>query len=257
MYYRKTRNLFDPGSSDPIKLSRSKIELFTMCPRCFYMDVRLGISRPSTPPYTLNSAVDNLLKNEFDLLRKNGEAHELMKKYHIDALPLQHKDLPRWRGEVTAYEGAMAVDEKSNILVNGLVDDLWVNKKGELIIVDYKSTSTTKEISLEDEYKQSYKRQMEIYQWIFRKLGFSVSDTGYFIFANAMKNLPKFDGKLEFEMTVLSHKGDDSWVEKTLLDIRKTLVKNDIPSPDSSCEYCAYRKSSVGAVGKWKADHTG
>ncbi|KKS42784.1 MAG: hypothetical protein UV06_C0006G0054, partial [Candidatus Collierbacteria bacterium GW2011_GWA2_42_17] len=44
------------------------------------MDVRLGISRPSTPPYTLNSAVDNLLKNEFDLLRKNGEAHELMKK---------------------------------------------------------------------------------------------------------------------------------------------------------------------------------
>ncbi|HBX64604.1 TPA: hypothetical protein DEG83_04140, partial [Candidatus Collierbacteria bacterium] len=121
-----------------------------------------------------------------------------MKKYHIDALPLQHKDLPRWRGEVTAYEGAMAVDEKSNILVNGLVDDLWVNKKGELIIVDYKSTSTTKEISLEDEYKQSYKRQMEVYQWIFRKLGFSVSDTGYFIFANAMKNLPKFDGKLEF-----------------------------------------------------------
>ena len=257
MYYRKTRNLFDPGSADPVRLSRSKIELFTMCPRCFYMDVRLGISRPSTPPYTLNSAVDNLLKNEFDLLRKSGEAHAIMKKYNIDAVPFQHKDLPRWRGEVKAFEGAMAVDEKSNILVNGLVDDLWVNKKGELIIVDYKATSTTKEISLDDEYKQSYKRQMEVYQWIFRKLGFPVSDTGYFIFANAMKNLPKFDGKLEFAMTILSHKGDASWVEKTLMNIRKTLTKNEIPAQAPNCEYCEYRKSSVETVTKWKTDHQG
>jgi len=257
MYYRKTRNIFDPGSSDPVQLSRSKIELFTMCPRCFYMDVRLGISRPSTPPYTLNSAVDNLLKNEFDLLRKSGEAHEIMKKYKIDALPFQHKDLPRWRGEVKAFEGALALDEKSNILVNGLVDDIWINKKGELIIVDYKSTSTTKEISLDDEYKQSYKRQMEVYQWIFRKLGFPVSDTGYFIFANAMKNLPKFDGKLEFEMTVLSHKGDDSWVENTLMKMRKTLAQDKIPAQDDSCEYCAYRKTAVETVTQWKNDHQG
>jgi hypothetical protein len=257
MYYRKTKNLFDPGSPDPIQLSRSKIELFTQCPRCFYMDVRLGVARPSTPPYTLNNAVDSLLKNEFDLLRKNGESHELMKKYAIDAIPLQHKDLPRWRGEVKAYEGALALDDKSNILVNGLVDDLWVNPKGEIIIVDYKATSTTKEISLEDEYKQAYKRQMEVYQWIFRKLGFPVSDTGYFIFANAMKNLPKFDGKLEFDMTIVSHKGDCSWVEKTLLDIRKTLVSDEIPKEASACEYCAYRRSSVETVSKWKNDHKG
>ena len=257
MNYRKTRNLFDPGSSEPVKLSRSKIELFTMCPRCFYMDVRLGISRPSTPPYTLNSAVDNLLKNEFDLLRKDGEAHELMKKYKIDALPLQHKDLPRWRGEVTAYEGALALDEKSNILVNGLVDDLWINPKGEIIVVDYKSTSSAKEVSLDDEWKKAYKRQMEVYQWIFRKLGFPVSETGYFVYANAKKNLPKFDGKLEFEMTILSHKGDCSWVEKTLMNMRKTLVSNEIPAADTSCEYCAYRRTSVETVGKWKTDHSG
>ena len=257
MYYRKIKNLFDPGSSEPVQLSRSKIELFTQCPRCFYMDIRLGISRPSTPPYTLNNAVDNLLKNEFDLLRKNGESHELMKKYDIDAVPLQHKDLPRWRGEVKAYEGALALDEASNILVNGLVDDLWINPKGELIIVDYKATSTTKEISLEDEYKQAYKRQIEVYQWIFRKLGFPVSDTGYFIFANAMKNLPKFDGKLEFDMTIVSHNGDCSWVEKTLMNIRKTLVSNEIPKEASDCEYCAYRRSSVEAVSKWKTDHSG
>lgn len=257
MNYRKTRNLFDPGSPEPFKLSRYKIELYTQCPRCFYMDVRLGISRPPIPTFTLNNAVDALLKNEFDLLRKNGEANELMKKYKIDAVPLQHKDLPRWRGEVTAYEGALALDENSNILVNGLVDDLWVSPKGELIVVDYKATSTTKEISLDDVWKQGYKRQMEVYQWIFRKLGFPVSDTGYFVFANAMKNLPKFDGKLEFDMSIVSHKGNTSWVEPVLSDIRQTLVGNSVPSESPDCEYCAYRKSSVEAVAKWKRDHQG
>lgn len=257
MYYRKTKNLFDPGSPEPLTLSRSKIELYTQCPRCFYMDVRLGVSRPSIPAFTLNNAVDILLKNEFDLLRKDGKSNELMKKYQIDAIPYQDKSLRQWRGEVTRFEGAIAFDEKSNINVNGLVDDLWINPKNELIIVDYKSTSSDKEISLEDPYKQAYKRQMEVYQWVFRKLGFRVSDTGYFVYANATKNRPSFDGKLEFDMSIISHKGDTSWIEPTLMDIRKTLVSHNIPKEASDCEYCAYRKSSVETVAQWKKDHQG
>ncbi len=245
MYYRKTRVNFNPKSKEPFQISRSKIELFTQCPRCFYMDARLGLSRPSTPPYTLNSAVDNLLKNEFDLLRKKGEKHELMEKYAIDAIPFTHPDLPKWRGEVTAFVGALVLDEKSNLMINGLVDDIWQDSDGNLVMVDYKSTASAKVPSLEDEWKQSYKRQIEIYQWIFRKLGFPVSRTGYFVFANAKKNLPKFDGKLEFEMSILPYEGNSDWVELTLLEIRELLNAETIPAPASECEYCAYKQRSV------------
>lgn len=248
MYYQKSRGLFDPQSKEPFKISRSKIDLFTQCPRCFYMDARLGLGRPNTPPYTLNNAVDNLLKNEFDLLRKTGSKHELMEKYKIDALPFEHKDLKQWRGEVTAYEGAMVVDGKSNLLVNGLVDDVWQNSQKELVIVDYKATSTTKEISLDDEYKQGYKRQMEIYQWIFRKLGFAVSSTGYFVFANAQKDRDRFDGKLEFEMTIHAHQGTDSWVPLTLLEIKECLMSDKLPAPEPDCEYCTYKQKSLQAA---------
>jgi RecB family exonuclease len=248
MYYKKSRGIFDPASKEPFKISRSKIELYTQCPRCFYMDVRLGLSRPSTPPYTLNSAVDNLLKNEFDLLRKTGEKHELMKKYAVDAIPFSHPDLPQWRGEVTAFEGALVVDEKSNLLINGLVDDVWQDSKGNLVMVDYKSTSSAKAPSLDDEWKQSYKRQIEVYQWIFRKLGFPVSKVGYFVFANAMKNLPKFDGKLEFEMSILPYEGNPDWVDLTLLEIRELLNSEAIPAPAHECEYCAYKQQSVQVV---------
>ncbi len=212
------------------------------------MDTRLGVSRPSTPPYTLNSAVDNLLKNEFDLLRKKGEKHELVEKYGIDAIPFNHPDLPKWRGEVTAYVGALVLDEKSNLMINGLVDDIWQDSKGNLVMVDYKSTSSAKAPSLNDEWKQSYKRQIEVYQWIFRKLGFPVSHQGYFVFANAKKNLPKFDGRLEFEMSILPYEGNADWVDLRLLEIKELLKSDQIPEQSPECEYCAYRQRSVQIV---------
>ena len=94
-YYtgKKTKNLFDPKSKSPFKLSRSRIEAFMNCPRCFYLDRRLGVGQPPSFPFTLNSAVDKLLKKEFDIHRANKTQHPLMKAYGIDAVPFQHKDM--------------------------------------------------------------------------------------------------------------------------------------------------------------------
>lgn len=250
MPYQRQIRIFDPKSKETLTLSRSKLELFADCPRCFYMDLRFGISRPSFPPFTLNSAVDTLLKNEFDILRQKGESHQLMKKYKIDAIPCNHPDIPKWRGELPGYfyVGASVIYPPTNFKLTGMVDDVWENSKGELIIVDYKSTSTTKEISLDDQYKQSYKRQLEFYQWLFRRLGFPVSKTGYFVFANATKNRPQFDGRLEFEMSIIDYQGDDTWVEPRIVEAHKTLLSQKIPDQSPQCEYCSYRKRSVEAV---------
>ena len=119
----------------------------------------------------------------------------------------------------------------------------WLNStfsKGELKkISDFLDQQ---EISLEDEYKQMFKKQMEVYQWIFRQLGFKVNNTGYFVYANALKNRSKFDGRLEFEVQIISYRGNDSWVEPTILEIKKCLDSKTIPSPNRDCEYCAYRE---------------
>lgn len=239
--FKRPRILYDPRSKTPFKVSRSKIDLFIECPRCFYLDRRLGVGRPDTPPYTLNNAVDALLKNEFDLLRKNGEAHALMKKYKIDAIPYSHPDLPVWRDDVRRYTGASHVHEQTNLQICGIVDDIWVNKQGELIIVDYKATSTTRTISLDDEWKAGYKRQMEVYQWIFRQNGFKVAKIGYFVFANAKKGEPKFDAKLEFELTILPYSGNPDWIEGTIKKIKACLDNDKIPAANAECKYCKYR----------------
>ena len=240
---RKT-NLYRPDSKEPFNLSRSKIDFFLECPRCFYLDRKFGITRPSMPGWSLNSAVDILLKNEFDLFRERRQAHHLMMAYQVPAIPFWHENLYLWRDDVGKKTGAMVLHEKTNLMIHGIIDDLWQNTQtGELHVVDYKSTSMDGEVSLNGEYKIGYKRQIEIYQWIFRKLGFKVSDVGYFVYANGLKGYGKtFNDRLEFKTTIIPYIGDDSWVEPTILEIKNCLDSPEIPSPNQKCEHCGWKK---------------
>src|SRR3972149_9773941 len=98
-YYNsnRKRNIYDPRSSELFRLSRGKIDNFIKCPRCFYFDRRLGVAQPPGFPSSLNSAVDKLLKKEFDLHRVKGSSHPLMETYCIDAIPFAHPDINSWR----------------------------------------------------------------------------------------------------------------------------------------------------------------
>jgi len=240
-YYtpKRIKNLYDPGDISPYKLSRSKIELFMQCPRCFYLDRRLGVGRPPGYPYTLNSAVDALLKKEFDLLRQNGEVHPLMKKYGVDAIPVKHDMLDEWRNN---FKGVQYHHEGTNFYLYGAIDDLWQNSKGEYIVVDYKSTSKKEEIiALDKGWQDAYKRQMEIYQWLVRHNGLTVSNTGYFVYCNGKTDMEKFDGRLEFDLTLISYKGNDDWVEGTVKEMHECLNGNNIPETGEDCDFCNYR----------------
>ncbi len=239
-YKKRTRNLYNPHSTEPFAISRSRIDSYLECPRCFYMDRRLGVGRPGMPAFSLNIAVDALLKKEFDILRGKGQAHDLMKEYKVDLIPFNHPDLPVWRDDINKYVGASVLHEPTNLNIRGIVDDIWANKNGVLYIVDYKATSTKEEISLEDKYKQGYKKQVEIYQWIYRELGFEVSNTAYFVFANATKEPIRFDSKLLFILSIIPHEGDDSWVEPTIYKIKECLDSDEIPEVTPVCEYCSY-----------------
>ena len=229
--------LFDPKLKEPFKLSRSKIDLFMKCPHCFYLDRKLGIGIPSGPGFSLNSAVDALLKKEFDIYRAKNQKHPLMEKYGINAVPLAHVEMENWRNN---FRGIQYLHKPTNLLIFGAIDDIWQMSDGSIAIVDYKSTSTSKEITLDDEWKESYKRQMEIYQWLFEKNGFKIAPQGYFVYCNGLKDRDALDGKLDFDLSIISYTGDNSWVEKAIFDIFKTLKSLVAPSASPTCEYCDY-----------------
>ena len=240
-YYKpkRTRNLFDPLSSKPYKISRSKLDLFMRCPRCFYIDRRLGVGQPPGYPFNLNSAVDALLKKEFDYYREQQKPHPLMLENNINAIPFAHSKMDEWRDSLR--RGIQYFVPNTNIILTGGIDDVWVDiNTQELIIVDYKATSKTEAVSLNAEWQIGYKRQAEIYQWLFRQNGFSVSDTAYFVYCNGRTDLDSFDKKLLFSISVLPYLGNADWVESIVYKVHACLSNSEIPEHGAECDFCQY-----------------
>ncbi|MCI0665702.1 MAG: PD-(D/E)XK nuclease family protein [Acidobacteria bacterium] len=237
----RTRNIFDPTSTKPFKLSRSRLERFLECPRCFYLDRRLGIDRPDSPPFTLNNAVDELLKREFDQYRSTQQPHPCTSTIGLNAYPFSHDSLGVWRHNFT---GVQFHHEPTNLIIHGAIDDIWINSAGELIIVDYKATSIQEQITAAFGYRESYRRQLEIYQWLFRQNQFAVCDTAYLVYVNARKDRPSFENRLDFDLTLIPCVGKSDWVESCIQAARDCLHSDVLPEPTPGCAYCLYRSAS-------------
>lgn len=246
-----SRERFPPykvGQTTPFKVSRSKIELFKQCPRCFWLDARLKIKRPSGPPFNINKAIDELFKKEFDAHRQSGTPHPLMVENEVVAIPFQHPDLEIWRQALGNNAGVKSLHKRTNLSVYGAIDDVWTNDRGELIVVDYKATSKNKEVSIDSDWQISYKRQLEIYQWLLRRNDFAVSDTGYFVYTNARMDSDGFGDQLQFVTKLIPYVGDDSWIEPTLEKMKACLESDDMPSVGEAamggeCDFCLYAKA--------------
>lgn len=241
-YYRSIP--YQPGQAAPIKLSRSKIELFSQCPRCFWLGERLKIKRPDGPPFNINKAIDELFKKEFDAHRAASTPHPIMIEHKLDAVPFAHKDLNKWREN---FVGVQALDEKSNIMVFGAVDDIWVKPDGELVVVDYKATAKDREVTIDSDWQMSYKRQLEVYQWLLRQNGFTVSDTGYFVYTNVDSSVEGFGNALKFTTKLIPYTGNADWIEPTLVKM-KACLDGDMPAVGKAamggdCDFCSYAKS--------------
>lgn len=245
-YYQRQRSApYRPGQAAAYKVSRSKIELFMQCPRCFWLDARLKIRRPDGPPFNINKTIDELFKKEFDRHRAAGTPHPIMLSHKLSGIvPFQHKDLDVWRHTFT---GVVALHRPTNLQVFGAVDDVWVDQDGELIVVDYKATSKDRDVSIDSDWQISYKRQMEVYQWLLRQNGFKVKDTGYFVYTNARIDVDGFGDRLEFRTKLIPYTGNDAWVEVTLRAM-KDCLEGDMPAVGMAamggeCDFCTYARS--------------
>jgi len=242
-YWRERSRPYTPGQTEPFKVSRSKIELYKQCPRCFWLDVRLKITRPNGPPFNINKTIDELFKKEFDSYRAKGQPHPLMTEYKVSAVPFRHEQLGEWR---ETFVGVQHLHQATNLLVFGAVDDLWVGPDGTVMVVDYKATSKDKEVGIDSEWQISYKRQLEVYQWLLRQNGLVVDNVGYFVYTNARVDLDGFFDRVEFKTKIIPYGGNASWVEPTLQQM-KQCMDGDMPAVGTAamggeCDFCAYAR---------------
>ncbi len=267
------RGIYKPGQSEPYELSRGKIENLIRCEACFWLDRVKGVKFPSIPGFLLNTNTDTLLKRDFDQFR-GIEAHPLMSDAGLSHLkPFQHDDIEKWGSSMQFGSDSRhfnTLHEETNILFGGGVDDIWENiSTGELHIVDYKSTAqmsqTPKALDenfiappsdpRQPDYKASYRRQMEMYQWIARRKGFSVSDTGYFVYVDGqhlgitgMLDERNTDTAwMKFNVAVIPFVGSDDWVEGAIFTARELLEREKPPEHHEDCEFGRFLMQSKSA----------
>lgn len=224
------------------KISRFAVEKSLNCKRCFVLEQKYKVRSPSLP-FTLNMAVDNLCKNEFDHYREKEEPHPIFLEHKIDAVPFKHPKMDDWRNN---RKGIHYIDESKNFDFYGAVDDVWVRPNGELIISDVKATSKNvfdwDKTFNEYEFPKGYIRQLEMYQWLFRKNGFKVSNEAYLVYFNGLKNEPMFNQQVKFELHLIKLDCNDDWVENAIISACNLLESEKYPPGSRGCMTCQYLK---------------
>jgi hypothetical protein len=240
------------------KLSRSAVELHESCRKCFLLAYQYKV-RPSMLPFTLNSAVDQLVKNEFDYYRKKGEPHPMFSEHDMhNVIPFDHPNMDDWRNN---FKGVRHTTPEWTFY--GAIDDIWVKDSGdgELIVVDVKATAKNvfdwEDTVAKYEYPKAYQRQLEMYQYLLRKNGFDVSPEAYLLYFNGRKNELMFDQTMKFDRHLIKIDCDDSWVEGAINAAASTLKEAENPEyieatwkSSDSCENCNYLRKRLDVAKK-------
>lgn len=237
------KRLYESSNPAPFPISRTKIDLSVECSRCFYLDVKLGIGRPSGPPFLLNSAVDVLFKKEFDQYRLNQMPHPIMESLRPGLIPVSRPDFDTWRYN---FKGVRFFHQETNFMLFGAIDDLWfdtVNK--EYLVVDYKSTSKKDTVAVGNVYP-GYWRQLEFYQYLVSKQDLVVSNLGVLVYANASKEEREFGGKLLFDVRLVCDMLNREWVDNAVLSAWNVLNSDVTPSFNPDCKHCLYAQKNGG-----------
>ena len=226
-------------------LSRTAWDSFIRCKRCFYMERKLKIRPIGTPGYPINSRIDALLKEEFDIYREKKEPHPIFKKYNLNFVPFK-MDKEKLNDFRNNRKGVRAKSTKTNYTIYGAIDDLWLNKdNNEVVVVDYKATSNKYGVDYVNSkmaYHKAYLRQLDFYAYLLKLNKFKVFKTGYWFVCNAQyKNQKTFSGNLNFKIDLLSYNVRTDYIEDTLVELEKCYNCNKIPQPSVVCDTCRWQ----------------
>ena len=266
----KKHLIYKPNQKDDFPISRSKFEDFRKCPKCFYLNLVRGFMSPGCPQMTLNSLTDTLLKKEFDLCRKKGVPHRLLKERKLNhIIPYKNYNLAKdvygkliihtktkepykvidaWRQN---FHGIRRRFKKTNIILYGAVDDIWIDTKTkELIVADYKSSAKKEELTQEtyfdDEYKESYKVQLDFYAYLLKgqkeinDIDNDISKDAYFYTVNARGREKSFDSQILFDEKLIHYTINNDYLEDEIEKMIDTINSSKIPKSNERCKNCAY-----------------
>lgn len=206
------------------KLSPSDFAyIYKECKLCYYMKIKDGMYRPSSPFPGVFSAINSRIQD--NLLGRN--------------IQTILKDLPEAKVESQEEMLASKVVPGTSIYLSGKYDLLLDNGDGTHTVVDLKLSQPS------DEKAETYGSQLHAYKYMLehpqsgepRK----VSKLALLIFYPDKTYLWKEMISLSFPHKWIEVEIDDKKFMKLVKDIDK-LIKGPAPEATSNCQWCKYRR---------------
>lgn len=213
------------------KLSPSGLYTYSECRSCFWVDNHY--KKAPMLPLLLNSAMDSISKHRYDKYRAEKrfppEARELEKRGIKPYTDL--KQLNEWRNKLLALK---IVNEDAGYILQGKIDDVFLERDGRLVPADYKSSGNA---PAEDKQKY-YVDQLAAYGLMFREHGHRVSDRAYLLhYYVADKTDPSLEVKFDAHVDLVFI--DVDGIERKLSDM-VNLLEGDYPGHNPHCHKCSY-----------------
>ncbi len=222
--------------SKPIQLSPNSLNLYLECPHCFWLEKKVGIKRPQPYPYALNTAVDILLKEEFDQYRAKSEKHPLLIANNIEAFLFPNqKQLDQWRSN---FSGIRYYDQKLDATLFGAVDDILQFSDGKLAPLDYKSTGS----AVANVYDR-FQLQMDVYTYLLEKNGFETPRKGYLAFYIVDRS-NGFADRLPFRKELHEIDTNPLDIEEIFKEAISTLKRQSPPPHNQECQHGSWMQKA-------------
>ncbi len=213
-----------------IQLSPNSLNLFLECPHCFWLEKNLNIKRPSPYPYTLNAAVDGVLKEEFDTYRQKKMIHPLLDDTNLKLFSNQRL-LNQWRNPEA---GIRFYDEKLKATLIGAPDDVVEFQDGKVAPLDYKSTGN----KIAKVYDM-FQLQMDVYSFLLEKNGYKTKKKGYLAFYVIDKS-KGFVDKIPFQKKIVEIETNPGDVYDIFKDAVKALALEQPPKHSRDCTFAKW-----------------
>ncbi len=218
----------------PYKLSPSSLNLMEECPRCFWLERNSGILRPNGIFPSLPSGMDRVLKAHFDSFRDRKELPPELRG--VGAQLFSNAELLAvWRDY---RKGIRFTDDAGNI-VRGAVDDI-LQTGSKLIVLDFK----TRGFPVKDDTAGYYQLQLDMYNFLLRKVGYETEDYAYLLFY--MPREVGRGGEFIFNSELVKM---DTSVRNAERAISKaiSILTGKLPDISGECKFCKW--SGMEGVG--------
>jgi len=209
--------------------SPSGLYNFVGCPACFWVDQHVG--RAPTLPLRLNDAMDTKLKSRYDSFRKKGQLPPEISELKDIRLYPNLDELEIWRSKKSELQ---YINKRDGYVLAGKIDELFINKRGEFIIADYKSSGDEPK----PEKLDYYWLQLHGYALMFLKKGYKVANKAYLL-----NYYPKIHTsasmRVDLACKIIEAHLNIPKFEKMLRKM-VSFLNNDYQSANKECRVCEY-----------------